>query len=165
MPYQPTSRPTITVPPREWELLVRLPGRVLVAATSAQPDNARHTVAEGLAGIEAIAAGRASPSQLVRDVVAAVYAEQLADDAPTAEEFTDRPGGIARVLAECRAATRTLAATVSRADADAYRRWLIDIAVTVCAAARTGGLFGLGGDRISTSEARFLDDLSQALTL
>ena len=98
-------------------------------------------------------------------MVAAVYAEQLADDAPTAEEFTDRPGGIARVLAECRAATRTLAATVSRADADAYRRWLIDIAVTVCAAARTGGLFGLGGDRISTSEARFLDDLSQALTL
>jgi hypothetical protein len=156
MPYQPTSRPTVTFPPREWELLVRLPGRVLVAATSAQPDSARHTVAEGLAGIEAIAAGRASPSQLVRDVVTAVYAEQLADDAQE---------GIARVLAECRAATRTLAATASRADADAYRWWLIDIAVTVCAAARAGGLFGLGGERISASEAKFLDDLSQALTL
>ena len=48
----------------EWELLVRLPGRVVVAATSAHVDPARRTtVAEGLAGIDAIAAGRASASR------------------------------------------------------------------------------------------------------
>ena len=48
----------------EWERLVKLPGRVVVAATSAQADSARHTVHEGLAGIDAIAAGRASASRL-----------------------------------------------------------------------------------------------------
>src|SRR5438045_6145883 len=102
-------RPRTEAPFRreEWELLVRLPGRVVVAATSAEPDTARRTVAEGLAGIDAIAAGRASASRLVRDVVAAIYAE-TGDEAPVAEEFHDRSGGMSDVLADCRAAAAVL---------------------------------------------------------
>jgi hypothetical protein len=146
----------------EWDLLVRLPGRVLVAATSAEPDGARQTVAEGLAGIEAIAAGRASPSRLVRDVVAAIYAERD-DDPPSAEEFTNGWVGIAGVLAECRAVSRTLADRTPSADAAAYRGWLLAIAGTVCAAARTGGIFWLGGEQVTTAERRFLDELAAAL--
>src|SRR5438270_7267188 len=106
----------------EWERLVKLPGRVVVAATSAQADSARHTVHEGLAGIDAIAAGRASASRLVRDVVAAIYHEPD-EDRPAAEEFQDRAAGIAAVLAECRDAGRLLAERADRADADAYRHW------------------------------------------
>src|SRR5262249_31368691 len=64
----------------EWDLLVRLPGRVVIAATSAEPDSPHHSVAEGLAGIDAIAAGRNSASTFVRGVVSAIYAEQ--DDGP-----------------------------------------------------------------------------------
>jgi hypothetical protein len=164
MPYQPIHRSNMafSFPPGEWELLVRLPGRVLVAVVSAEPDGARQTVAEGLAGIEAIAAGRASPSRLVRDVVAAIYAERD-DDAPVAEEFVDAWTGTASVLAECRAAARTLADRVPAPDAAAYRAWLATIAGTVCAAARSGGLFGLGGEPVSPAERRFLDDLAEAL--
>ena len=164
MPHQPVSRPnpTFAFPAGEWDLLVRLPGRVLVAATSAEPDGARQTVAEGLAGIEAIAAGRASPSRLVREVVAAMYAERD-EDAPVAEEFIDAPTEIAGVLAECRAAGRTLADRVPAPDAAAYRGWLLAIAGTVCAAAGTGGLFGPGGEPVSAAEQRFLDELATAL--
>ena len=43
--------------PHEWELLVRLPARIMIAATSAEKDSDRRTVDEGLAGINAIAAG------------------------------------------------------------------------------------------------------------
>src|SRR6266511_1517220 len=112
--------------PAEWDLLVRLPRRVLVAAASINDDTTRHTVAEGLvvsslmdadttrhtvaeglAGIEAIAAGRTSPSRLVRDIVAAIYAEP--DDLPGAAELTDPPARVAGVLAECRAAGWLLA--------------------------------------------------------
>jgi hypothetical protein len=145
----------------EWDLLVHLPGRVVVAATSAQADSARRTVFEGLAGIDAIAAGRASASRLVRDVVAAIYHEPD-DDRPVAEEFQDRTAGIAAVLADCRSAGRLLAGRVDRTDADAYRHWLIAIATRVCHAARTGGLLGIGGAAVSPAERRFLADLELA---
>jgi hypothetical protein len=136
---------------------------VLIAATSAERDNAKHTVAEGLAGIEAIAAGRASTSRLVREVVAAIYAEPD-EDVPAAEEFSDPDLGIAGVLAECRAVARLLGERVPPLDAAAYRQWLSDIATTVCAAARSGGLLGIGGTAISRAERRFLDELARSLT-
>jgi hypothetical protein len=164
MPYQPVIRQRTELPfsREEWELLVRLPGRVVVAATSAQPDPDRRTVAEGLAGIDAIAAGRASASRLVREVVAAIYTEPD-DDQPAAEEFTDRAGGIAGVLDACGEARRLLAERAGRADADAYRHWLESIAVRVCRAARTGGAFGLGGQQVTPAERRFLANLAGAL--
>src|SRR2546421_6194986 len=110
MSNQSAIRPRTELPLRrdEWELLVKLPGRVVVAATSAEADTARRTVVEGLAGIDAIAAGRASASRLVRDVVAAIYAEND-EDRPTAEEVHDRAGGITEVLGACRQAGRLLA--------------------------------------------------------
>ena len=146
----------------EWELLTTLPRRVLIAATSAEADTQRRTVAEGLAGIEAIAAGRSSESALVREVVTAIYAEEDAD-APTAEEFDDRTAGIAQTLAACRHATALLSARGTPSDAAAYRSWLTDVAAAVCGAAKTGGVLGIGGARISVAERRFLDELRDSL--
>ncbi len=146
----------------EWDLLVKLPGRVVVAATSAQADTARRTVAEGLAGIDAIAAGRASASRLVRDIVGAIY-DEPDEDRPVAEEFRDRGAGIADVLDGCRTAGQLLAERVGRMDADAYRFWLVAIATRVCRAARTGSTLGFGGEPVSPAERRFLTDLEAAL--
>jgi hypothetical protein len=146
----------------EWELLTTLPRRVLIAATSAEADTQRRTVAEGLAGIEAIAAGRSSDSALVREVVTAIYAEEDGD-APTAEEFDDRTAGIVQTLAACRHATDVLSARGTPSDAAAYRSWLTDVAAAVCGAAKTGGVLGVGGTRISVAERRFLDELRDSL--
>jgi len=163
MSNRPATRQRTGLPFRreEWDLLVRLPGRVVVAATSAEPDTSRRTVSEGLAGIDAIAAGRASGSRLVRDVVAAIYDERD-EDTPAAEEFRDRVAGIAEVLESCRAAAGALADRAGREDADAYRHWLESIAARVCQAARTGGVFGVGGQLISPNERKFLTDLGAA---
>lgn len=147
---------------QEWDLLVRLPGRVVVAATSTQADPARRTVAEGLAGIDAIAAGRASASQLVRDVVAAIYAETEVDNEPVAKELPGRPAGTADVLEACRTAGRLLAERAGRADSDAYRHWLEAIAARVCRAAHGGGVTGLGAPLVSPVERQFLADLAAA---
>lgn len=169
MPSQPTSGQATGLVFRsgEWELLTRLPARVMIAATSAEADSARRTVAEGLAGLDAIAAGRSSPSQLVRAVVATIYAEStgpgVAEDLPVAEEFTDRAAGLAGVVADCRAASTLLADRAPAPDAEAYRQWLLEIAHTVCRTARTGGVLGLGGNRVSDAERRFLADLTRAL--
>ena len=172
MPSQPASGyPTSVVhlvklafPHGEWSLLTGLPRQVVIAATSAEPDSPRRTVAEGLAGLDAIAAGRASDSDLVRAVVAAIYAE-TDPGAAAAEEFRDRGAGLAQVLAECRRATDVLAMRADPADSAAYRQWVQSIAARVCGASRSGGLFGLGGEHVSPAERRFLDDLAIALAL
>jgi hypothetical protein len=156
---QRRASPSVTAPSfssSEWDLLVRLPGRVLVAATSAERDSARRTVAECLAGVDAIAAGRSSHIPLLQEIVAAIYSEQVGDHDPL--EFADPRSGIASVLADCRAAARTLERRVLNADATAYRDWLVDIAVSVCSAARPGS-------RVTPAERRFLADLALALTV
>ena len=168
MPQEsPTTQPpaAMAFDRDEWELLVTLPRRVVVAATSAEPDTPRRTVAEGLVGIEAIAAGRSSPSRLVREVVAAIYATEDGSEADAgAEVFNDPGAGIAQTLTACGHANAVLARRASRVDADGYRAWLAEVAAAVCGAAHTGGLLGLGGVRVSVAESRFLDDLADTLT-
>jgi hypothetical protein len=167
MPYQPFPRRPATAtgrPPAlgrdEWELLVRLPGRVVVAATSAEADSPRRTVSEGLAGIEAIAAGRDSASALVRGIVAEIYHET--DAPPAAEEYREPADGIADVLASCRAAADVLALRAGREDADAYRHWIEAIATRVCHAAKGSDLLGFGGPPVSAAEWHFLAELTAA---
>ncbi|WP_254548437.1 hypothetical protein [Catellatospora tritici] len=152
----------LTFESHEWELLTRLPARIMIAATSAEPDSDRRTVDEGIAGINAIAAGADSDSDLVKAIVGAIYAE--ADpNPPTAEQFRDPPHAIAEVLVSCRAAALVLDARATPADAVAYRGWLEAIADRVCGAARTGGLLGFGGVVRSPAEQNFLDELQLAL--
>jgi hypothetical protein len=146
----------------QWELLVRLPGQVVIAATSAESDGARCTIAEGIAGIDAIAAGRSSDSELVRRVVATIYAERD-EDAPVAEEFADPAAGFAHVLDSAREAAAVLRGCGAPADRDAYRSWVYSIAERVCGAARSGGVLGFGGVPVSPAEQDFLTDLAEAL--
>ena len=148
--------------PHEWELLTRLPARIMIAATSAERDNDRRTVDEGLAGLNAIAAGSGSPSDLVRAVVASIYAE-ADDDPPTAEQFRDRQAGITEVLVSCRAAALVLDSRATPVDAQAYRAWVRAIAEKVCGAARSGGVLGIGAVTHSQAEQQFLSDLAEAL--
>jgi hypothetical protein len=119
MPQHHASRSTIapSFTAVEWDLLVGLPGRVLVAATAADPGGGVETA---LAGMEAIASGRAHTSRLVQDVVTAIYSERAADRLPGAEDP-------ATLLTDCRAAARTLDRRAPDADAAAYREWLVHI--------------------------------------
>jgi hypothetical protein len=168
-PGHPTSVAELirlAFPRGEWELLTGLPRQVVIAATSAEADNPRRTVAEGIAGLDAIAAGHASDSDLVRAVAAAIYAETgAADHAMVAEEFNNRPAGLTRVLEDCRRATGVLAVRSDPADSAAYRQWVQSVAARVCDAARSGGVLGVGGVRRSEAEQRFLADLGTALNL
>jgi hypothetical protein len=163
MPTQSSSQPSTyaAFAPQEWSLLVRLPGQVVIAATSAEADSPKRTVAEGLAGLDAIAAGLSSDNQLVRRVVSTIYAERSGDEA-TAEEFADRAGGLSMVLMSCHRAAELLAARAYPEDRSAYQQWIEVIASSVCRASRTGGVFGVGGVRVSAAEQMFLNDLAKA---
>lgn len=129
----------LTFEPHEWELLTRLPARIMIAATSAGPDSDSRTVDEGLAGINAIAAGSDSDSSLVRAIVTAIYTEADPDPPTTA--------GLTEVLISCRAAALVLDSRTDQSDALAYRQWVESIAGRVC---------------VPTNQ-RFLTDLAEAL--
>jgi hypothetical protein len=145
----------------EWDLLVKLPGQVVIAATSAEADSPSRTVAEGLAGLDAIAAGRSSENPLVRRVVATIYAEPD-EDTPTAQEFADRAAGLAGVLDACRHAAGVLGRRAEPDDRRAYQEWIFSIADRVCGASRSGGVLGVGGMAVSPAERKFLADMTAA---
>ncbi|MGC4886831.1 hypothetical protein [Micromonospora sp. NBC_01392] len=135
----------------EWDLLTDLPGRVLVAAASPGPGRPPRGIAAGLAGLDAVAAGRAFDSDLIRAVVTAIYARH--DGAAVrAERLTD----LVDLLAAARAAVRVLRRRADPADSAAYRQWVESVAARVCRA---------GGTSPSPADRRFLDRLAGALDL
>ncbi|MEW2442504.1 hypothetical protein [Micromonospora marina] len=135
----------------EWDLLTDLPGRVLVAAASPGPGRPPRGVAAGLAGLDAVAAGRAFDSDLVRAVVAAIYARH---DGVT--ERDERLTDLVDLLAAVRAAVRVLRRRADPADSAAYRQWVESVAARVCRAGQTVP---------SPADTRFLDRLGGALDL
>lgn len=150
----------------EWGLLVGLPQAVLTAASAAESDGTRRTMAENSAGLDAVANGRESASPLV----AAVAGELVArvGDPEAGEELpvmlpADPEGLITDVLDRARTASALLTQRVDEGDAGAYRHWLLSIAEQVVSAAASGGLLGIGGDVVSDSERRFRDELSHVL--
>ncbi|WFE59755.1 hypothetical protein [Micromonospora sp. WMMD712] len=139
----------------EWDLLTGLPGRVLVAAAEPAPGGPPRGVAAGLAGLDAVAAGRASDSDLVRAVVAAIYARH--DGAAAEDRLTD----LVDVLAACRATVRVLRRRADPADSAAYRQWVQSVAARVRRA--TAG--APAGGAVTPADRRFLDRLGGALDL
>ncbi len=137
----------------EWDLLTTLPGRTVVAAAAPGPGRPARGVAAGLAGLDAVAAGRAFDSDLVRAVVATIYARHDGPPQGAAGQLTD----VVDLLAAARAAARVLDRRADPADSAAYRQWVQSVGARVCTA---------GSDGIAApADRRFLDRLGRALGL
>jgi hypothetical protein len=150
----------------EWGLLVGLPHAVLAAASAAESDGTKRTMAENAAGHEAISAGRESASSLVTAVATELLAR--VGDPETGEELpaiepSEPQAMIGDVLERAQAAAGLLATRVDVGEAGAYKHWLVSIAEQVVTAAPSGGLLGLGGEQVTESERRFRDRLASAL--
>jgi hypothetical protein len=171
MSYQPSSKfraeklwVGTSFERQEWDFLVRLPGRVVLAATLAGVDGVQPGVPEGLAGVDAIAAGYSSTNRLVRDVVVAIY-----DETDDRADYGDQHGSLVTIgttLIACRSATALLARRVARRDSQVYRHWLAAIAERVCHAAHAapaGAPAGPAGGLVDAEQRRFLAALRTAL--
>ncbi|MEU6023334.1 hypothetical protein [Micromonospora sp. NPDC047134] len=140
----------------EWALITDLPARVIVLATRPGPDRPDPGMAAGLAGLEAIAAGLAFDSDLVRAVVATIYSRHD-EVTPTAGPPVD----LVEVLGACRAVVRMLDRRADPADSAAYRQWVQSVAARVC---RTGSQTR-PEDSLAPADRRLLDRLGAALAL
>jgi hypothetical protein len=156
----------------DWSLLVGLPLSVLSAASIVQSDSGHRTLAEGEAGLAAIAEGRESGSPLVEAVAADLIAQvggdpEQGEEPPVVVAPDDPAAYVADCLSRAEAASALLSAKsadgVGAGDAGAYRHWLVAIAEAVVNAAASVGLLGIGGDRVSAAEQTFVDRLTAAL--
>jgi hypothetical protein len=132
----------------DWELLVRLPARLLAGVLSIR---AGPPPVDGvLAGLAAIAAARTTGGVLVREVVAAIFAnDDLAGEGATGTDPVS--GGVA----DCAAAGRVLAQRIRAVDAADYRYWLLHVAAVACEA--------FHDDPLGPARARLLDEYERAL--
>ncbi|MGC5030044.1 hypothetical protein [Micromonospora sp. DT229] len=140
----------------EWALITDLPARVIVLAARPGPDRPDPGVAAGLAGLEAIAAGRAFDSDLVRAVVATIYSRHDGVTPPARP-----PADLVEVLAACRAVIRVLDRRADPADSAAYRQWVQSVAARVCRA----GSQTRPEEGSAPADRRLLDRLGAALAL
>jgi hypothetical protein len=158
-PTQPRQRMAALAFDRdEWELIVTLPRRVLMAAVAAAPADGRRA-AEGIAGIEAIASGLASPSPLVREVVGSIYSESHREPP---ELSADGDVLTVQTLAACRYASEVVAQRCAPEDAAAYREWLTHIGAVVTGVAQ-GVATPVPTGRVGLAESRFLYALDGVL--
>ncbi len=153
--------------PVEWTILTELPIRVLAAAMRADESSELGLLMQQATGLTELSsrANEYSSSELVQRVFDH-YKSQGDGEAQTlqlSEQWIERllPDTIERA----RQASEILATKADPEDAGAFKLWLIETAAAVCAAARTGGFLGFGGERISEKEQAFLDDLAAAFEI
>jgi hypothetical protein len=135
----------VSLPPRTWQLLVQLPAQTLATILAIRCESP--SPAERLAAVAAIAAGRRSDCALVREVVAAIYAN---DEPP---DQSDRQPSA--VLDDCVNAGQFLAQRVPAGEAAGYRDWVAH----VC----TIGLTPAPDDPIGAAQRAVLREFEHAL--
>jgi len=152
-----TSRSDFTE--SEWELLVQTPRWVVAAASAAQRDLPYRTDHEIEQGFVATAKGRQSGNAFVAEVVDETM--KIFDNRAVvgATDFADREAGIQAVLDRVASVVQLLAAKAAPEDAQAYRRWLVDITDVVITAARSNDFLGIGGELVTSAERDFRDRL------
>lgn len=174
MSNQPSPRSAALAFDRdEWELIVTLPRRVLLAALASAPAEGRSAY-EGIAGIEAIASGLTSASPLVREVVGSIFSENHREPKGLLGYGEDADGGagVVQTLAACRYASEVLGTRCTPEDATAYRQWVSHIAavvtpvtpaVAVAAPAVAVAVVAAPSGRVGLVESRFLYALGGVL--
>ena len=151
--------------PVQWSVLTGLPERIIASAVTVEPVTGIGSLLEEVAGLTELSQGAMErpESELVQAVFAA-YKEDGAGEARTLELSQQ---GIENLVPEtltmAQQVAELLARTVEPDEALAFASWLRDAAESTCAAARSGGILGIGGPRISDLEAVFLANLDAAL--
>ena len=144
----------------EWRALSDLPEQVAVAAALSDAAGGFEDVRDVIAGMRSIDAASASPSALVRAVVAERYDDgyEWGNDDRTPEERIEQ--ALSRVYGQL---VRLREMGIPTAEIDAYASLLLTAASRAVRGSRSGGVLGIGAHAISRQEAGFLDRLEDML--
>lgn len=154
--------------PEQWQAIRNAPQLVAMAVAAASRSGFFGTLSEGMAAASAFAAARRGNNALIKEVFdrEEIWAAQ-SDLREALGAVTDAAEAGRRLQEEAIAATRAALAALrardARADAEDYRKMIAWLAEEVANAAREGGVFGFGGERISEGEEKFLGKLYEVV--
>jgi hypothetical protein len=117
-------------------------------------------VAEAVIEVEHSVAQGSLLAEVINDIVANAEDESRG---PTEKLSLDEARG--RTLDTCRTVSDALETKVSPEEAYEYKRWVLVVAEKVAAAAKEGGVFGIGGEQISGSEVATINEIGEALRI
>jgi len=148
----------------EWGHLLEAPFSVSLLVSTSDP-NVFDAVKESLAAAKAIAVAAKSTTAsellhaLTEDLQHRDTAKQARPDLSSKDPVQVRR----ELLGHIAEASTLLGQKATPAEADEIRGWLYQVGVDVAEAAKEGGVFGIGGTRVSDAEKQALADLAQTL--
>jgi hypothetical protein len=152
----------------EWQQILSLPQVAALYLTLASPSNPLGLAQEMIASTKGLVeALKSSSGNELIDAVAADIREKA--EKRERMEPPLKPGNdLNEMKAQCLQACREVAALLSQkapAEAQAYKQWVYQAAQNSANAAKEGGIFGIGGERVSEAEAAALREIATALDI
>ena len=152
----------------EWQLILSMPQVASLYIALASPSNPLGLAQELIASTKGIVETlkTSSGNELLDEVGADIREkvekrERLEPPLKTSNDLKD-------MKAQCLQACREVAALLSQkapADAQAYKQWVYQAAYNSANAAKEGGVFGIGGERVSEAETAALQEIATALDI
>jgi len=150
----------------EWQLILSMPQVASLYLALASPSNPLGLAQEMIASTKGIVeALKSSSGNELIDAVAADFREK-AEKRERVEPPLEPSRDPNEIKAQCLQTCRELAALLAQkapADAEGYKRWVYQAAQNSANAAREGGFFGIGGERVSEAETAALQEIAGAL--
>jgi hypothetical protein len=152
----------------EWNELRAVPAIVSAAVSSADPSGLFGALKEAAGGTRGMIESLKAAQSV--ELAAELLSDRSFPGLPDPKELTgegSRNGQMANLrrnaIAKAQSAVAMLGSKATPEEASAYRGMLIRVAEAVASAAKEGGFLGLGGERVSTAEQDFLDELKGSL--
>lgn len=139
----------------QWERIATAPATAAMYVITAEKGG---TLRESMAVGKAYSAARESStgSTLVDEIVAGL--------GPSASQrFNSKEQLQAEAIGRIREAKEELAAKADESDVSAYRDFILAVAQRVAEADKSGGVLGIGGERVSEREAAAIEEIRDAL--
>jgi hypothetical protein len=160
-----TTKTDFTV--EEWETLRNAPYLVAAAVMVAGGSGILGSIKEAFVTAQSLYEGSSSDNPLIKALSApdeTTAAQEFVRGQISLREAAQAPEKLRSLAVEKgRAAVALLHQKGSAGEADAYKRWVLDIAQKVANAAKEGAFLGFGGERVSDAEEVVLHDLTAAL--
>ena len=154
----------------EWDSLRLAPSLVAGGMAAADPSGIFGSIKEAAAGASSMRDAFAAHQNL--ELFAALAADRSIPGMPDPKTFLGEGSREQQldnfknaVLERVRSAVGLVALKATQAEADAYRRMVVDSADKAAQASREGGFLGFGGVRVSDKEKTFLAEVTKAAGL
>jgi hypothetical protein len=149
--------------PEEWKTIVAAAPMVGLAVTCASPNGPwgvmKELLSMGMAMAEMLQKGSSNP--LLAELAADLKARQTKLEPP--QGLKDPEQCKESALNHVRAVNDLINRKVKPEEADEFKKWLLAVGRRVAEASNEGGIFGIGGERVSEAEKNVLRQIAFAL--